>query len=236
MYGMAYRRPYPNELYHYGIKGQKWGIRRYQNSDGSLTAAGKKRYLAMRETPAENARYKNNFSTSATIRKPVATFKDGTKSYTKYNDGSVIGYDSTTDNYFNVSKEYFEAISGITDDKPSTSSDYRHSLENTSEEYRNELMYNSQKNVYPEQTVKEFSKNNRGRKRAIERFVDKVKDMAKKVVDVAKSAFDAAKDLVSGLFSKKKSSGESSSSSSDRSSGVHTFTLENGRTVYKGRQ
>ena len=32
------------ELYHHGIKGQKWGIRRYQNPDGSLTDAGKRRY------------------------------------------------------------------------------------------------------------------------------------------------------------------------------------------------
>lgn len=31
-------------LYHHGIKGQKWGIRRFQKKDGSLTAAGKKRY------------------------------------------------------------------------------------------------------------------------------------------------------------------------------------------------
>lgn len=30
-------------LEHHGIKGQKWGIRRYQNLDGSLTAAGRKR-------------------------------------------------------------------------------------------------------------------------------------------------------------------------------------------------
>lgn len=31
-------------LIHHGIKGQKWGIRRFQNADGSLTVAGKKRY------------------------------------------------------------------------------------------------------------------------------------------------------------------------------------------------
>lgn len=30
------------ELYHHGVQGQKWGVRRYQNADGSLTAAGKK--------------------------------------------------------------------------------------------------------------------------------------------------------------------------------------------------
>ena len=33
-----------NELYHHGVKGQKWGVRRYQNPDGSLTAAGKRRF------------------------------------------------------------------------------------------------------------------------------------------------------------------------------------------------
>ena len=33
-----------NELYHHGVEGQKWGVRRYQNKDGSLTAAGYKHY------------------------------------------------------------------------------------------------------------------------------------------------------------------------------------------------
>lgn len=35
---------YENELYHHGIKGQRWGVRRYQNEDGSLKPAGEGRY------------------------------------------------------------------------------------------------------------------------------------------------------------------------------------------------
>lgn len=35
---------YYSELYHHGITGMKWGVRRYQNKDGSLTNAGKRRY------------------------------------------------------------------------------------------------------------------------------------------------------------------------------------------------
>lgn len=31
-------------LIHHGIKGQKWGVRRFENEDGTLTEAGKKRY------------------------------------------------------------------------------------------------------------------------------------------------------------------------------------------------
>ena len=33
-----------SDLRHHGIKGQKWGVRRFQNADGSLTATGRKRY------------------------------------------------------------------------------------------------------------------------------------------------------------------------------------------------
>lgn len=42
-YGIT-ESPYSEELYHHGIKGQKWGVRRFQNPDGTRTEAGKERY------------------------------------------------------------------------------------------------------------------------------------------------------------------------------------------------
>lgn len=38
-----------NQLQHWGIKGMKWGVRRYQNPDGTLTAAGKKRQARLEQ-------------------------------------------------------------------------------------------------------------------------------------------------------------------------------------------
>ena len=47
-----------NELQHYGVLGMKWGVRRYQNKDGSLTSAGKKRYSGEENATGEAAKEK----------------------------------------------------------------------------------------------------------------------------------------------------------------------------------
>lgn len=70
------------ELYHYGIKGMKWGVRRFQNQNGTLTAAGKKRY-------ADDPRVKKSKDAYDEARSARKADKNA---YDKaYNKASVIG-------------------------------------------------------------------------------------------------------------------------------------------------
>lgn len=61
-----------NVLAHYGIRGMKWGVRRYQNKDGSLTAAGKKRYSG----DGGNAGTTKSTTSSSSGRKKVSEMTD----------------------------------------------------------------------------------------------------------------------------------------------------------------
>ena len=55
-----------DELYHHGIKGQKWGVRRFQNEDGSLTPAGKRRY-----------KEDGTFKSDKELKKEMVKFREG---------------------------------------------------------------------------------------------------------------------------------------------------------------
>lgn len=75
---------YSDELYHHGIKGQRWGIRRYQNKDGTLTPAGKKRAAKLESEYEKVTGKKIGGSTSQTSskksysKKPVSGKDDET--------------------------------------------------------------------------------------------------------------------------------------------------------------
>lgn len=66
------------DLYHHGVKGQKWGVRRYQNEDGTLTAEGRSRYDIDENGKVSNRLLKSaniNRKDAAEIRKAAANAK-----------------------------------------------------------------------------------------------------------------------------------------------------------------
>lgn len=73
------------ELYHYGIKGQKWGVRRYQDGNGRLTAAGKKRRDARSEVD-EIVRQRDNLQVKSKTSKGSEVLLDHnhTPAFTKF--------------------------------------------------------------------------------------------------------------------------------------------------------
>ena len=59
-----------NQLHHHGVKGQKWGIRRYQNEDGTRTPAGEKQQRKLENKALKKELNKVNKTTSKMLFKP----------------------------------------------------------------------------------------------------------------------------------------------------------------------
>ena len=88
------------ELYHHGIKGQKWGIRRYQNEDGTLTEAGRKR-VTNHLGKIEPGYYTHR-----------GFIKDKTKTYTFLRENNIIT-DSDVKKQRELEDKYIDAVKKI---------------------------------------------------------------------------------------------------------------------------
>lgn len=118
-----------NEIYHHGVKGMKWGVRRYQNKDGTLTSAGKKRYRAQKQVqkydatePKKNGYYSDEFNHDRTLKKGSLVYRYSSKD-NEQNEGGTFVYFTKNDDY-----EYgSHTMDGlVTGDK---SADYKYMLQ-----------------------------------------------------------------------------------------------------------
>ena len=89
------------ELYHHGIKGQRWGVRRFQNKDGSYTPAGIKRYQIGLNKIANKAVDRSQFINSRVIPK-------GTKIYRTTADDGDEKQGSTYVSYLEADRNHYK--------------------------------------------------------------------------------------------------------------------------------
>lgn len=123
---------YQSELYHWGIKGMKWGVRRFRNKDGSLTPAGRRRYADDEASKKAVATAKENLKKSN---------KELSKAYSEYQRKTAYGMlynKKALDNYTKVAQKNQYAKEDYADAKlkmkiPSKKSKRQLSLE---EEYK----------------------------------------------------------------------------------------------------
>lgn len=110
---------YEHYLAHHGIKGQKWGIRRYQNEDGTLTAEGRARYLnpdgSLNELGKKELSRSDRKAVNKDYKRGIA--KEYTKTYNKASeleDQSDEAWEKASEKYKSLGKNWLQRIRAVT--------------------------------------------------------------------------------------------------------------------------
>lgn len=73
---MEIRKLKPDELQHHGVKGQKWGVRRYQNYDGTLKSSGKRLIKRLNNLSKQKAATEQHYKDNQSIKKEYRAGKE----------------------------------------------------------------------------------------------------------------------------------------------------------------
>ena len=128
---------YNDTLAHHGVKGQKWGVRRYQNSDGTLTAEGKKRVQKYVDKSAEK-------KVNKLFSKKTKSSKEEIPQNPKYKKASELSDKELNDaiNRFRLEESYNSYISKMTPQK-----------KNKAKEFISDVLEKSGKNIATQATT-----------------------------------------------------------------------------------
>lgn len=165
------------ELYHWGIKGMKWGVRRYQNKDGSLTNAGKRRLAKSIKKAAKDTSYAarsqlrkdiaEDLSTSykTQMRKHIDNIKTKKKIYDELdkveNDywdsgaadkDTAVAYKDTIDWFKKHDKTYLDEIVKLNGGK-TANLDMYHDFRKTFEGYQDLAWQKGEKKFYKDKGI-----------------------------------------------------------------------------------
>lgn len=179
-----------SSLTHHGIKGQKWGVRRFQNKDGTYTSAGKKRYAGKVDEESSRALNDALFNRHRNEELSSKKFDQSIEELNK-----KYGYSDDIDRDYKKYREWYFNKDGTRSEK---SLNYSKEYEKIYEDYRNENAW--RKDMREEENNWRTVQNNK----ALKTMMKNVKETLKKMDEIEENTIGENSKAYKEAFQKYK--------------------------------